>query len=109
MLSYGYTLEDVNWILKSLAIEKENEECLEKEIYNKLRENFKTSIESNIIFNNLINYISKLSRYTGMTNRKIWNIEVDRVINDIMSIKGMYNQYGRTIVNLREYKSQKRI
>ena len=107
MLSYGYTLEDVNWILKSLAIEKENEECLEKEIYNKLRENFKTSIESNIIFNNLINYISKLSRYTGMTNRKIWNIEVDRVINDIMSIKGMYNQYGRTIVNLREYKSQK--
>lgn len=88
MLSYGYTLEDVNWILKSLAIEKEKEECLEKEIYNKLRENFKTSIESNIIFNNLINYISKLSRYTGMTNRKIWNIEVDRVINDIMSIKG---------------------
>ncbi len=44
-----------------------------------------------------------------MTNRKIWNIEVDRVINDIMSIKGMYNQYGRTIVNLREYKSQKKI
>ena len=108
MLSYGYTLEDVDWILKNLSIEKENEKCLEKEIYSKLRENFKTSIESNIIFNNLINYISKLSRYTEMTNRKIWNIEVDRVINDIMSIKGMYNQYGRTIVNLREYKSQKK-
>ena len=71
MLSYGYTLEDVDWILKNLSIEKEKmKKCLEKEIYSKLRENFKTSIESNIIFNNLINYISKLSRYTEMTNRK---------------------------------------
>lgn len=36
MLSYGYTLEDVDWILKNLSIEKENEKCLEKEIYSKL-------------------------------------------------------------------------
>ncbi len=109
MLSYGYTNEDIDWIIKHIEIKKENEELLRKNILLKINKDFKTSIATNIIFDCLINYISSLSRKVQMTNNKIWNNKVNDIIKDIVSIKGMYEQYGKTILNLSDYKTDKSI
>ena len=109
MLDYNYTEEEIKWIIKHIEIKKENEELLRRKIFEKLNENFKTSIASNIIFDCLINYISNLSRKVQMTNSKIWNNKVNDIIKDIVSIKGMHEQYGKTILNLSDYKTDKSI
>ena len=109
MLSYDYTDEEINWIIEHIEIKKENEASLKEKIFEKLNKNFKTSIADNIIFNCLINYISNLSRKVEMTNNKIWNNKVNEIIKDIVSIKGMHEQYGRTILNLSDYRTDKSV
>ena len=109
MLSYGYVDEEINWIVEHIEIKKENEVSLKEEIFEKLNKDFKTSIADNIIFDCLINYISNLSRKVGMTNNKIWNNKVNEIIKDIVSIKGMHEQYGKTILNLSDYRTDKSV
>ena len=109
MLSYDYTEEEIKWIIEQIEIKKENEELLKEKIFEKLNEDFKTSIAANIIFDCLINYISNLSRKVEMTNSKIWNNKVNDIIKDIISIKGMHEQYGKTILNLSDYKTDKSV
>lgn len=107
MLKYNYTDEDINWIIEHIEIKKENEEQLKQEIFKKLKDDFKTSIGADIIFDCLINYISNLSRNVEMTNKIMWDNKVKNIIKDIISIKGMHEQYGKTILNLSDYKSDK--
>lgn len=107
MQCYKYSDDEINWIIRHLEIEKVDENDIRKNIYEMLKDDFKSSIASDIIFENLINYVSKLSRKKEKTTRKNWEEKVDKIIKDIMSIKGMYEQYGRTIINLKEYKSTK--
>ena len=109
MLSYNYTEEEIDWIIEHLEIKKENEESLKNSIFEKLDNDFKTSIADKIIFDCLINYISNLSRKVEMTNNKIWNSKVNEIIKDIVSIKGMHEQYGKTIFNLSDYRTEKSV
>lgn len=109
MVSFGYSDDDISWIIEHLEIIKEDEEELKQKIFEKLSEDFVTSISAQIIFDSLVNYISNLSRNVQMTNWKIWSRMVKRIIDDIVSIKGMHAQYGRTILNLSEYKTDKNI
>ena len=109
MLSYDYTDEEINWIIEHIEIKKENEESLKKSIFKKINNDFKTSIADKIIFDCLINYISNLSRKVEMTNNKIWNSKVNEIIKDIVSIKEMHEQYGKTIFNLSDYKTEKSV
>lgn len=109
MLSYNYTEEEIDWIIEHIEIKKENEESLKKSIFEKINNDFKTSIADKIIFDCLINYISNLSRKVEMTNNKIWNSKVNDIIKDIVSIKGMHEQYGKTIFNLSDYKTEKSV
>lgn len=109
MLDCGYSDDDISWIIEHLEIIKEDEEELKQKIFEKLSEDFATSISAQIIFDSLVNYISNLSRNVQMTNWKIWSGMVKRIIDDIVSIKGMHAQYGRTILNLSEYKTDKNI
>lgn len=109
MLGYNYTEQEINWIIEHIEIKKESEVSLKEKIFEKLNKDFKTSIATNIIFDCLINYISNLSRKVEMTNNEIWNNKVNEIIKDIVSIKGMHEQYGKTILNLSDYRTDKSV
>ncbi|MCY6958421.1 hypothetical protein [Clostridium brassicae] len=106
LLSYKYSEEDINWIFSKLLIEKVDEADLKKEIYKVLEEKIETMAAPQVAFDTLICYVSDLSRYSKYTSKEEWNKKIDNYVNDIVAIKGMCSQYGRTIINLAEYKTQ---
>lgn len=109
MLAFNYKEDEIDWIINHIEIKKESEEILKEKIFEQLRKSFKAAIGTDIVFNCLINYISNLSRKVEKTNNKIWNDKVNQIVKDILSIKGMQEQYGKTILNLSDYKTNKSI
>lgn len=107
LLEYDYTEEEIEWLLNNIVIEKVNESDLEKETLNKLKEKFSISSSINIFFSYLICYISKLSRNGEKTNKDIWNENVNRIIEGIVSIDSIYKQYGRTLFSLSSFTTNK--
>ncbi len=104
---YNFKKDEIEWILKKLEIEKVDEKELKELIIEEIKKDYITGIAPNIIFNHLICYIASLSRFKQKTNFNLWNKKVHNIIKDIRSIKGMYAQYGKTIININDYKSSK--
>lgn len=108
-MKYNYKKDEIEWILKKLEIEKVYEKELNELIIKEIKKDYITGIAPNIIFEHLISYISSLSKLKGNTNYNLWNTKVQNIIKDIMAIQGMYAQYGKTIININDYKSSKTI
>lgn len=105
LINMNYTIKEIDWIFSRLRIEYVIEEELRKEIYDRLDTRIETMTAPNIAFDTLISYVSELSRYSGYTSKVLWNKKIDDVVKDVVAIKGICNQYGRTIIKLSEYKS----
>ena len=105
LASYGYTLEEINWLISNLTISKVDEDDLKKEIFFKLSQRIETMAAPQVAFNLLICYISDLSRYTGSTSQKQWENKLDDIVKDIVAINGICAQYGKTIIQLKDFKS----
>lgn len=106
LLSYGYSENDTLWLLNHLEIE----EIRESEIENSIKEIMKKYVEIvayNLVKDNLIYYIYKLSREKGYTSKKCWEEKVNNIAKDLMAIDSMQRQYQRTIIPLYDYKSNK--
>ncbi len=106
LLSYGYSENDTLWLLNHLEIE----EIRESEIENTIKETMKKYVEIvayNLVKDNLIYYIYKLSREKGYTSKKCWEEKVNNIVKDLMAIDSMQRQYQRTIIPLYDYKSNK--
>ncbi|MCY6370658.1 hypothetical protein [Clostridium ganghwense] len=106
LLEYKYYSDDIEWILSNLSIEQVNEAELEKKIFQILEKRIETMAAPQVAFDTLISYISDLSRYSKYTSKEKWNKKIDEYVKDIVAIKGMCSQYGRTIINLADYKTQ---
>ena len=106
LLSYGYNENDTLWLLNHLEIE----EIRESEIENSIKETMKKYVEivaCDLVKDNLIYYIYKLSREKGYTSKKRWEEKVSNIAKDLMAIDSMQRQYQRTIIPLYDYKSNK--
>lgn len=60
-----------------------------------------------LAFDTLICYVSDLSRYAKYTSKEKWENRIDDFVKDISSINGLCSQYGKTIIKLTDYKTQK--
>ena len=105
LLDYKYTLGEINWIFLNLSIIQVNEKDLEKDIFQILEQRVETMASSQIAFDTLICYVSNLSRYSKCTSKEKWNDRINAFVKDIVAIKGLCSQYGRTIINLSDYKT----
>ena len=106
LLSYGYSENDTLWLLNHLEIE----EIRESEIENSIKETMKKYVEIvayDLVKDNLIYYIYKLSREKGYTSKKCWEEKVNNIAKDLMAIDSIQRQYQRTIIPLYDYKSNK--
>ncbi|MFZ2539494.1 MAG: hypothetical protein WAX04_11420 [Oscillospiraceae bacterium] len=107
LLRYQYSLDEVEWILGNLSIMQVDEENLKKEIFKKLEQKIETMAAPQLAFDTLICYVSDLSRYAKYTSKEKWDTRIDDFIKDISSINGLCAQYGRTIIKLTDYRTQK--
>ena len=104
LLSYGYSENDTLWLLNHLEIE----EIRESEIENSIKETMKKYVEivaCDLVKDNLIYYIYKLSREKGYTSKKCWEEKVNNIAKDLMAIDSIQRQYQRTIIPPYDYKS----
>ena len=107
LLEYKYSIDEIEWILSNLSIIQVNEENLKHEIFKKLEKRIETMGAPQIAFDTLICYVSDLSRYAKHTSKEEWNNKIDDFVKDISSINGICAQYGKTIIKLADYKTQK--
>jgi len=101
--SYGYSFTDIEWLRKNICIEKINESYLEKLIFVELEKNIETVISSEITFDILVNYVSRLSRHQMSTSKVLWQEKVRALSLSLAAISGWQNQFGKTILPLSEY------
>ena len=104
LLSYGYSENDTLWLLNHLEIEEISESEIEKII----KETMKKYVEIvvyNLVKDNLIYYIYKLSREKEYTSKKCWEEKVNNIAKDLMAIDSIQRQYQRTIIPPYDYKS----
>ncbi|MBN1055528.1 hypothetical protein DVW05_09230 [Clostridium botulinum] len=106
LLEYKYSLGDIQWIFSNLSIEQVNEVELEKKIFQILEKRIETMVAPQVAFDTLISYVSDLSRYSKYTSKEKWSKKIDEYTKDIVAIKGMCSQYGRTIIKLADYKTK---
>jgi hypothetical protein len=102
---YNYETADIEWLLTNLTIESANEKDLENKILKVLEQRIETMAAPRVAFDTLICYISHLSRFSQCTSREKWEKKLNEFIKDINSINGICSQYGRTIINLSDYKT----
>lgn len=105
LLKYKYSLDEIEWIFTNLFIIQVDESNLEKDIMKILGERIETMAAPQVAFDTLISYVSDLSRYSMHTSKEKWDRRIDAFVRDIVAIKGMCSQYGRTIINLNDYKA----
>ncbi len=91
-------------MLNHLEIEEISESEIEKSIKDTLK-SYVEIVAYNLVKDNLIYYIYKLSREKGYTSKKCWEEKVSNLAKDLMAIDSMQRQYQRTIIPL--YKSNK--
>ena len=91
-------------MLNHLEIEEISESEIEKSIKDTLK-SYVEIVAYNLVKDNLIYYIYKLSREKGYTSKKCWEEKVSNIAKDLMAIDSMQRQYQRTIIPL--YKSNK--
>lgn len=101
--SYGYSSSDIEWLREYIDIEKKDEADIEELIFTELEKNIETSISPGIIFDILVNYVSRLSRHQMSTSKMAWQEKVRIVSLSLASISGWKNQFGKTILPLSEY------
>lgn len=106
LLSYGYGENDTLWLLNHLEIEEISEAEIEKSIKDTLK-SYVEIVAYNLVKDNLIYYIYKLSQEKGYTSKKCWEEKVSNIAKDLMAIDSMQRQYQRTIIPLYDYKSNK--
>lgn len=106
LLSYGYNENDTLWLLNHLEIEEISESEIEKIIKETMKK-YVEIVAYNLVKDNLIYYIYKLSREKGYTSKKRWEEKVSNIAKDLMAIDSMQRQYQRTIIPLYDYKSNK--
>ena len=104
LLSYGYNENDTLWLLNHLEIEEISESEIEKIIKETMKK-YVEIVAYNLVKDNLIYYIYKLSREKGYTSKKRWEEKVSNIAKDLMAIDSMQRQYQRTIIPLYDYKS----
>lgn len=107
LLSYGYDESDALWLLEHLEIEKVNEINLENNIKDELKKYVEAIVASNLVRENLIYYIYKLSRGKGCTSKELWEKKINDIVKDIMAIDSIQKQYQKTIIPLYDYKCSK--
>jgi len=105
LATYGYTADEINWLISNLTISRFDEDALKEEIYSKLIQRIETMAAPQVAFNILICYVSDLSRYAGSTSQKQWENKLDDIVKDIATINGICAQYGKTIIQLKDYRS----
>ena len=105
LATYGYTADEINWLISNLTISRVDEDALKEEIYSKLTQRIETMAAPQVAFNILICYVSDLSRYAGSTSQKQWENKLDDIVKDIAAINGICAQYGKTIIQLKNFKS----
>ena len=105
LATYGYAVNDINWLISNLTISKVDEDVLKEEIFSKLTQRIETMAAPQVAFNLLICYVSDLSRYAGSTSQKQWENRLDNIVKDIAAINGICAQYGKTIIQLKDFKS----
>ena len=104
LLSYGYSEDDTLWLLNHLEIEEISESEIEKIIKETMKK-YVEIVAYNLVKDNLIYYIYKLSREKGYTSKKCWEEKVNNIAKDLMAIDSIQRQYQRTIIPLYDYKS----
>ncbi|WP_026889591.1 hypothetical protein [Clostridium beijerinckii] len=107
LLGFDYSNDEIEWILSNLSIIQVDEENLKNDIFKKLEEKIETMAAPQIAFDTLICYVSDLSRYAKHTSKEKWDNRIDDFVKDISSINGLCAQYGKTIIKLTDYKTQK--
>ena len=107
LISYGYKEDDVAWLLKHLEIESVNEFELESIIKEELKKYIEVVAAYNLVNDNLIYYIYKLSREKGYTSKKLWEEKINNIAKNIMAIDSVQKQYQKTIIPLYDYKCNK--
>lgn len=107
LLSYGYTAEDIEWLLANLHVEKVNEDELQKNIQLEMTKYIEIATATDLAYEVLIYYIYKLSRETGFTSKQRWEEKVSNIAQNIASIDSLKKQYQKTIIPLFEFKSNK--
>jgi len=107
LLGFDYSIDEIEWILSNLSIIQVDEENIKSDIFKKLEQRIETMAAPQIAFNTLICYVSDLSRYAKHTSKEKWDNRIDNFVKDIVSINGLCAQYGKTIIKLSDYKTQK--
>jgi len=88
LISYGYTHPDIKWLRENILIEKKNENHLEKLIFDEIKKDIEMAISPEIVFDILINYISRLSRHQKSTSQPVWREKIRRVSLSLASVSG---------------------
>lgn len=104
---YGYTTEDIKWLLTHLRVEKVNEDELRKNIELLMTKYIEIATAIDLTYELLIYYIYKLSREAGCTSKLKWEEKVSNIAQNIASIDSLKKQYQKTIIPLAEFKSNK--
>ena len=81
-------------MLNHLEIEEISESEIEKSIKETMKE-YVEIVAYNLVKDNLIYYIYKLSREKGYTSKKCWEEKVSNLAKDLMAIDSMQRQYQR--------------
>lgn len=105
--SYGYTTEDIKWLLTRLQVVKVNEDELQKNIELQMTKYIEIATAIDLAYEVLIYYIYKLSRETGCTSKLRWEEKVSNIAQNIASIDSLKKQYQKTVIPLSEFKSNK--
>lgn len=109
LVSYGYAIEDVEWLLTHLQVEKVSEDVLQKNIQVEMRKYIEIAAATELAYEVLIYYIYKLSRETEHTSKKRWEEKISNIARNIASIDSLSKQYHKTIIPLSEFKSNESV
>lgn len=86
---YGYTTEDIKWLLTHLRVEKVNEDELRKNIELLMTKYIEIATAIDLTYELLIYYIYKLSREAGCTSKLKWEEKVSNIAQNIASIDSL--------------------
>lgn len=103
LVAKKFSKSDIKWLQENLIIEIVNQQNLNNSINNFLSNKIQTGIAPDLFEDLLIQYIAKLSKNGGYTNKEIWDRKVNNIADQLSQVDAFYKQFGQTIVPLSSY------